>query len=135
MPIIQMKKEVIFPELSYKICGLCFNIHNSLGRYLNEKQYGDALENLLKENNISYDREIPLPQAFKGEKERRNIADFVVDNKIIVELKAKDIVLKNDYYQIMRYLVSFNKKLGIIFNFRQKVLRPKRILNSEANIA
>lgn len=135
MPIIQMKKEVIFPELSYKICGLCFDVHNSLGRYRNEKQYGDALENLLKENNISYDREIPLPESFKGEKERRNIADFVIDDKIIVELKAKEIVLKNDYYQIMRYLVSFNKKLGIIFNFRQKVLRPKRILNSKASIA
>ena len=59
----------------------------------------------------------------------------MTDDKIIVELKAKDIVLKDDYYQTVRYLVSFNKKLGIIFNFRQKVLRPKRILNSRADIA
>ncbi|MBU3942887.1 hypothetical protein KKA24_02795, partial [Patescibacteria group bacterium] len=56
MPMTRMinktDEKVIYPELSYKICGLCFNIHNQLGKYRNEKQYADALEDLLKENNI-----------------------------------------------------------------------------------
>ena len=124
-------KEIVYPELSYKICGLCFSIHNQLGRYRNEKQYGDALESLLKENKVLYVREFSLPQSFDGEKSRRNIVDFLVDNKIIIELKSREAVLKEDYIQMMRYLVSSNKKLGLVFNFRQKYLRPKRVLNSK----
>ena len=128
------EEKIIYPELSYKICGLCFSIHNKLGRYRNEKQYADALESLLKENNIIYKREVSLSPAFKGEKDRRNIADFVIDNKIVVELKSREAILKADYFQIMRYLVSSDKKLGIVLNFRQKYLRPKRVLNSKYSL-
>ena len=126
-----MNAKLIYPELSYKLCGLCFYTHNKLGRYRNEKQYGDALEKLLKENKINYVRESCLSPSFAGEKERRNIADFIIEDKIIIELKSKSAILKKDYFQMMRYLVCSEKKLGLIFNFRQKYLRPKRILNSK----
>jgi len=129
--MMQMNEKVIYPELSYKICGLCFSVHNKLGRYRNEKQYADALENLLKENNIIYVRESSLLPSFEGEKARRNIVDFIIEDKIIIELKARGIILKDDYFQTSRYLVSSNKKLGLIFNFRQKYLRPIRVLNSK----
>lgn len=128
MPQISDKK-VLFPELSYKICGFCFQIHNKLGKYRNEKQYADALQNLLAENKIDFVRERKLPVSFKGEKPIRNIPDFVIDDKLVVDLKAKDMVTKDDYYQMRRYLISSNKKIGLIINFRQKYLRPKRILS------
>jgi len=129
-----MNKKVIYPELSYKICGFCFYIHNRLGRYRNEKQYADALEKLFKENKINYAREKALPPSFEGERERRNITDFIVEDKIVVELKAKPVILKDDYFQTQRYLASCKKKLGLIFNFRQRYLRPKRILNSQVKL-
>lgn len=129
--MLRIKNNIIYPELSYQVCGLCFYIHNKLGRYRNEKQYADAFENLLKENKIKYVREKPLPPSFKGEKERRNIPDFVIGDKILLDLKTKDFVTKEDYFQMRRYLVSHNKKLGIIINFRQKYLYPKRILNKQ----
>lgn len=131
MPMMRMNKEIIYPELSYKICGLCFSVHNKLGRYLNEKQYADRLEEILKENNIKHVREMRLPPSFKGEREGRNILDFIIEDKIIVDLKAKPVILKEDYFQMQRYLISYEKKLGIIFNFRQKYLRPKRIVNNQ----
>ena len=59
----------------------------------------------------------------------RNIRDFVIEDKIILDLKAKRIVTKEDYYQMKRYLAVSNKKLGLIVNFRQKYISPKRILN------
>jgi len=102
--------KVLYPELSYLIYGLCYKIHNELGRYRNEKQYADDFENLLKNN--------------------RNIPDFVVEDKIVVDFKAKRIITKEDYYQMKRYLVSSNKALGLIVNFREYYLKPKRILNS-----
>ncbi len=130
MQQIENKKgKVLHPDLSYKICGLCFKVHNELGRFRSEKSYADALEELLKKNNINYKREQSLSSSFKGEQKRRNIPDFIIENKIILDLKAKRIILKEDYFQMKRYLVASNKKLGLIVNFRQKYISPKRILN------
>ncbi|MBI4709208.1 MAG: GxxExxY protein [Candidatus Portnoybacteria bacterium] len=124
--------KMIYPELSYKVCGLCFYIHNRLGRYRNEKQYGDALEVAFDEAGIIHKREKRLPASFVGEKSYRNIPDFIIEDKLIVDLKAKTIITKDDYFQMRRYLVSYKKRLGLIINFRQKYLRPKRILNKFA---
>ena len=121
--------QLVYPELSYRLCGLCFDVHNSLGRYRNEKQYGDALEQLMTVAGISFEREKELPASFEGEHNRRNIVDFIVDNSIILDLKAKSFITKEDYFQMQRYLASSSKKLGIIINFRQKVLTPKRVVN------
>lgn len=127
--MLRNKEKVIYPELSYLICGLCFTIHNELGRFRNEQQYADALEQKLKLNNVSYVREKELSVSFPGEKPRRNKVDFIIDDKIIVELKAKRITTREDYYQTKRYLVSYNKELGLLINFGQQYISPKRVLN------
>lgn len=131
MRMPQIKTDVIYPDLSYKICGLCFSTHNSLGRFRSERSYADALEKLLRDERISYKRENSLPPSFESEKNRRNIPDFLIDNKIILDLKSKRIITKDDYYQMRRYLISGDKKLGIIVNFRPKYLVAKRVLNSQ----
>ena len=123
-------RKIIYKELSYKICGLCYDVHNELGRFRNEKQYSDAFEQKLKENSINYKREHPLEISFPGELPRRNIVDFLIDDSIILDLKAKRIVTKEDYFQMQRYLSSAHKKLGIIVNFKHKYLTPKRIINN-----
>ena len=96
---------------------------------MNEKQYADALEVLLKENKIDYLREKALPVSFLGEKERRNIPDFIIEDKVIIDLKAKFFISKEDYFQMQRYLESYRRELGLIINFRKKYIYPKRILN------
>jgi len=128
MPNINTNK-IIYPELSYKICGFCFNVHNNLGRFRSERSYADALEKLLAEAKINYSREQALEASFAGEKNRRNIPDFIIDNRIILDLKAKRIITKEDYFQIRRYLSASGKRLGLIVNFRQKYLSPKRVAN------
>jgi GxxExxY protein len=104
-----------------------------LGRYRNERQYTDALEFIFKENKIRYLREKFLPISFEGEKPNRNIPDFIIENKIVLDVKAKPFITKDDCFQLRRYLASLNKKLGLIVNFRQLYLYPKRILNSDMN--
>lgn len=123
------KDKVLFKELSYKICGLCFEVHNLLGRFRNEKQYADALEQRFKEAKLNYRREYRIPVSFEGEQKSRNIVDFLVEESIFLDLKAKTFVTKDDYFQMQRYLSSANRKLGIIVNFRQKHLLPKRVIN------
>jgi len=123
-------RNILYPELSYKINSLLFETHNNLGRYRNEKQYADYFEELLKRDGIAYLREYALPPSFNGEKGRRNIIDFIVGDKIIIEFKTKTIITKDDYFQVQRYLVSSKKELGIIVNFRQVTIKAKRVLNT-----
>ena len=122
--------KLIYPDLSYLLNGILFKIHNQLGRFRNEKEYGDALENELNKAAIKYEREKILPPSFEGEKNGRNKIDFLIEGTIILEIKTKRIIEREDYYQIKRYLSALNKKLGILVNFRERYLKPRRILNS-----
>jgi len=87
------------------------------------------LEPLLNDNNINFLREFALPISFKGERARRNIPDYIIEDIIIIDLKAKRVITKEDYFQMKRYLISYKRELDIIVNFRQKYLSPKRVLN------
>lgn len=127
-----MRKTIIYPELSYKINGVLFKVANELGRYKNEKQYCDVIEQFFKKEEIYYEREKNLPVSFVGEHSGRNKADFIVEEKIILEVKTKPFITRQDYYQTLRYLKALNKKLGILVNMRRYVISPKRILNKEA---
>lgn len=103
--------KLIYPELSYKINGVLFTVHNKLGRFCNEYQYSDAIEQHLKELGIQYKREAILPPSFKNEVKGRNKADFIIDDKIILEIKAKKFLTNEDYYQVKRYLSKFQEKI------------------------
>jgi len=129
-----MKREIVYPELSYKIIGILFNVYSDLGRYRNEKQYGDLIEQYLKELSIPYEREKVIPISFDAELPGRNKVDFLIDDKVVLEIKAERFLEKKDYYQMMRYLQSFNRRLGILVNFHQKYLQPKRIINGYEKI-
>jgi len=124
--------KVIYPELSYILTGVFFKVHNELGYYCKESQYCDAIEILLKEKGIIHKREFSLASSNNLIKDNSNRVDFLVDEKIIVEVKAKRIVGREEYNQTQRYLKVLNLKLGIIVNFHQRYLTPKRIINSNA---
>ena len=112
--------KIIHKELSYKINGILFNVHNELGRFCREKQYADTIELLLKDAKISYAREKTTSLS--------NIPDFIIENKIILELKTEPFILKEHYNQVQRYLQDTDLKLGLLVNFRIKYLKPIRII-------
>lgn len=125
--------KLIYPELSYRINGILYKIHNDLGRYCNEKQYSDCLGKELKMNGLNFEREKILPNyLFVGEQNNRNRLDFLVDEKIVIEIKCKRILERNDYYQLQRYLSASGYKLGLLVNFRERYLKPRRVLNSKS---
>ncbi len=122
---ITNNNKIIHPELSYKINGLCFNVHNQLGRFAREKQYSDLIEERLKEADILYVREYRIDKT-------GNIVDFLIDEKIILEVKSKRFILKEDYYQLQRYLQASNKRLGMLVNFRNRYLKPWRVVKIDS---
>jgi GxxExxY protein len=122
----QVSRKVIYPELSYLIIGILFEIKKELGEYAREKQYGDLLEKKLKEKNMSFGREVAIGGS-------GNIVDFLIDNKIILELKAVRFFTKDNFRQIQNYLQQAQIKLGILVNFREKYLKPKRIIRIDSD--
>ncbi|MBS1571093.1 MAG: GxxExxY protein [Bacteroidetes bacterium] len=125
-----MEEKIIYKEESYKIIGICMNIHSTMGKGFLEAVYCEILERELKKNNIPYQREVKLNLFYNGEKLNKTYrADFLVYEQIILEIKSVSFL--NDIFtkQTLNYLKSTNKKLGLLINFGEKSLTYKRIIN------
>lgn len=101
-------------------------MHKRLGRFCKERQYAYEIEKCLKERQLKYVRE---NRFYKDGEFTRNILDFIIGDCIILEVKAKKFITKEDFYQTKRYLVSTQKELGLIVNFRDDFIKTKRVLN------
>ena len=117
--------KIVEKELSYRLVGIFFEIQKELGRFCRERQYADVLEKKLLEAGINFKREYPIEVGGR----KSNFVDFIIENKILIDLKAKPFVEKDDFFQMKRYLKISDLELGLIVNFQDKYLKPKRILN------
>lgn len=89
---MQINEKLIYPELSYEIYAILFAVHNQLGRFCNEKQYCDAIENYLKSHDIEYVREFILSPSFANELKGRNRLDFIIKGRLLLEVKTKRLI-------------------------------------------
>ena len=105
------------------------DVHNELGKGFSEAVYSDALEIELKENGVPYKREAKYDIHYKGKKlSHHYFADFVLDEKIILELKAIECLIKSHTKQVLNYLAASKMKLGLLVNFGEDSLAYKRIV-------
>ena len=125
-----MEEKIIFKDESFKIIGICMNIHSIMGHGFLEAVYAEVLEKEFIKNNIPYQREVKLDLFFNGEKlDKKYKADFVCFDDIILELKSVSFLHDNFSRQTLNYLKATNKKLGLLINFGEKSLKHKRIIN------
>jgi GxxExxY protein len=109
---------LIYSELSKKILGLAMQLHREMGCGFKEKVYQDAFEVLLIENKIEYEREKHIDLVFHGVKlDHDYFYDFLIEDKIGVELKAVAEIVGEFESQIINYLHVSNHKLGLLLNF------------------
>ena len=114
-------------EETYKIIGLCMEVHRNLGPGLLEIIYKDALEIEFKENNIPFVREKEFIVEYKGIiLPHKFNADFVVNEDIILEVKAIKEFSNEHIAQILNYVKLSNSEIGLLVNFQTKSLQYKR---------
>ena len=109
---------LIYPELSKKILGIAMQLHREMGCGFKEKVYQDAFEILLQEEGVKYEREKHIDLVFHGVRlEHDFFYDFLIEDKIGVELKAMSEIMGEFESQIINYLHVSNHKLGLLLNF------------------
>lgn len=123
--------DIIYPELSYKIIGVLFEVYNKFGYSYPEKYLQRAIEEALKTNKISFEKEKKVDLYFDEKKIGNHFVDFVIDGKVILEIKKGFKLSTADIKQVLMYLRSLNLKLGILVYFNSEKLLYKRIVNSE----
>lgn len=124
-----MTEKIIYKEESYKIIGICMVVHSILGKRHSEVVYKDALEYEFQKAKIPYSREkqykirykeIILPHHYN--------ADFVIYDKIILEVKAIECLTNSHIKQTLNYLAASKLKMGLLVNFGEDSLTYKRIV-------
>lgn len=121
--------DYIFKDETYKMIGCCMEVHKELGKGSQEIVYKDALEIEFQINSIPYTREKQFEIFYKNFKLPRNYnADFVVYEKIILEVKAIESLTSGNIKQTLNYLATSKLKLGLIVNFGEDSLKYKRVI-------
>jgi len=114
---------------SYQIIGICMEIHSALGNGLLEIVYKDAIEYEMKLRKVPYEREKKYEIEYKGiVLPHYFFADFVVFDKIILEVKAQKGLVEDNYRWVLNYLAISKCQLGLIVNFGDNSLVTKRII-------
>jgi len=121
--------KIIYKDESYEIVGCCFAVFNGLGPGLREKNYQKALEELFKQKNINFKSQLYVPIKLNDKIVGKYFLDFLIGDKIALEIKSGNNFYKRDIDQLYSYLKSANLCLGILINFMSNGVKSKRILN------
>ncbi|KQS25353.1 GxxExxY protein [Dyadobacter sp. Leaf189] len=121
--------DIVYKQESYNIIGKCMEVHKELGHGFLEIVYKDALELLFRQDDIFFEREKEYPVYFRGILLRHKFwADFVVYDKIILELKCVSALTDEHVAQTLNYLKVSGNKLGLLVNFGRGELEYRRLL-------
>ena len=116
-------------SLTYQTIGYAFDVYNRLGYGHKEKIYQNAFEELLKQNKLSYKKELYCPIKFETKIIGKYYLDFLINDKLIVELKVAENFYQKHFIQVINYLKVKSLKLGLIILITKLGIRIKRIIN------
>lgn len=120
-----------YKELTGKIIGCAMAVHGTLGNGFQEVIYQRALEVEMTYQGISFEREKEMDVWYRGNIIGSRRADFFVENKIMVELKALIAIQDVHLAQAINYLEAYNMEIGLLINFGARSLQVKRVHNNK----
>ena len=115
-------------DLCYKVIGACIEVHNELGPGFPEEYYQKALELEFTNRQVSYEPQKPVHMLHKGTQIGLNYLDFVIDEKLILEIKSANALNEVHLFQTLKYLAVAKYPLALLVNFGQSKLEKKRVL-------
>ena len=114
-------------EITYKVNGCAMKVHNTLGNGFQEVIYQRCLAIELEKAGLSFEREKEQTIFYDGIQVGTRRADFIVENKIIVELKALINLEDVHLAQAKNYVVAYNFPIGLLINFGANSLQFKKV--------
>lgn len=123
------KKDLLYPELSFRINGILFQISRDIGGGHKENYYQKAVKIGLQKKGIKFKEQFYVPLKFEGEIVGKYYLDFLIEDKIVLELKRGQFITAHIINQTLQYLSALNLKLGLIVCFTFRGVHIKRIIN------
>ena len=125
----EVQEKLVYSELSYPIIGALFEVWTSIGSGHKENIYQRAFAEALRERDIKFCEQLPAKLIFKGHTVGIYYFDFLIEDKMVVELKVRNFFAKKDIEQLYSHLKAKNLKLGIIAHFTKTGVKFKRVVN------
>ncbi|MCL4458053.1 MAG: GxxExxY protein [Nitrospirae bacterium] len=115
--------------LTEQIIACCYRVHSDLGPGFNERVYHAALKLDFEQEGLKYETEKRFGVYYRGRKAGDFVADLVIEDKVIVEIKAVSGNIPDIFkYQVLSYLKASNLKVGLLVNFGNKSCQIKRFV-------
>lgn len=124
------KEEYIYKDLTYKIIGTIYDVHKELGSVHKEIIYHKAIAIELCENRIPFVEEKPIDVKYKEKKIGIYKPDFIIDDKVILEIKVAPVITKAMKDQVYYYVKGTKYKLVLLVNFGTSKVGIKRLIYS-----
>lgn len=125
-----IKDEAYLNRLSEQVIGCAYAVGNTLGYGFLEKVYENAIAHELVKRGLDVSRQQPIKVYYDGVDVGDYFADLVVDDEIIIELKAVKNIDNIHLAQCLNYLKATKKKLGLLINFGHYRVEVKRVVNN-----
>lgn len=128
--------ELLYKEITDKIIKSFYNVYNELGFGFLEKVYENAMIHELLKNGLFVEKQKQIKVYYDGKEVGEYFADLIVENSVIIELKAAEALCEEHEYQLINYLKATEKEVGILLNFGEKPeLRRKLFTNDKKKIS
>jgi GxxExxY protein len=123
-----------YNKITERVIGAAMAVHRALGNGFQEVVYQRALAFELEELGVSFVREIEMPIFYKQREIGSRRVDFLVEEMVLVELKALAEITTTHHAQIINYLNAYQLEIGLLVNFGEPSLRFKRFIKGRSRI-
>jgi len=118
-------------DITEKIIKAFYNVYNTLGYGFLEKVYENAIYNELTEMGVQTQKQYPIEVYYKDNKVGQYFADLIIEETVIVELKAADTICEEHELQLINYLKATEIEIGILLNFGKKPQFKRKIFSNK----